>query len=503
MSYVISYDLGTGGVKTSLFNEKGESLYHFFGEYPTYYQQKDFHEQNPMDWWQAIKSTTLKVIEKVEDPSAIVAIGVSGHSLGIVPLDIEGELLWDRVPIWSDGRAFGYTQEFFSMVNEEQWYLETGNGFPSHLYSIFEILWLKENKPDVYQKTHKFIGTKDFINHMLTGVMCTDPSYASGSGVFSLRDWDYNTEFIQASGVEGSKLPDILPSHEVIGEVLPEVAKELGLSPNTKVVCGGVDNSCMALGSGCVFDGASYTSLGSSAWIAVTTKDPIVDIAKKPYVFAHCIEGMYASATAIFSAGSSYKWLRNTFYDHVEDEDAFEFMNQLAESSPVGAKGLFFNPSLAGGSSLDNTPHIRGAYLGLGLDHNQKDMVRATLEGICFNLRVALDVIKSYTEMDSNMLLVGGGGKSEFWRQLFADIYNMNIVQSRVGQDAGALGAAALALRGLGLWQSYEPLRHINKPINKLEPEIQHAEKYNELLEVFKKLMTINGDIGDIIAGIQ
>ena len=505
MNFILSYDLGTGGLKASLFDENGVSKASAFRPCDTYYGAANFREQDPNDWWDILVSSTRELLSGDIDASEIAAIAISGHSLGIVPVGWNG-LLSDRVPIWSDSRADQEAERFFRSIDEKNWYLTTGNGFPAPLYSIFKLMWVREHEPEVYRAADKFIGTKDYLNFMLTGVLATDYSYASGSGVFDLLNWQYRQDYLAASRIDGSKLAEPIPSSAVIGKVSKAAAELTGLLEGTPVVCGGVDNSCMALGAGCFGEGDVYTSLGTSAWIAVSGSRPVVDDQYRPYVFAHCVPGHYVSATAIFSAGSAFAWLRDTVcQDLIAAQkaggiNAYDAMTKLASSSPVGANGLFFNPSLAGGSSLDANPEIRGAFLGLDLKHTRPDLIRATLEGICLNLRIALDVLATQTEISEDMLIVGGGGKSAMWRQLFASIYRKNITQIAVGQDAGALGAAALGAIGVGLWDSFDRLRSVCKVISSVSPVQEDAEAYEKLLPVFKKLAENQCTVAEIMA---
>lgn len=505
MKYIIAYDLGTGGAKASLYDEKGSSQGDCFISYKTYYPNSGYHEQRPIEWWDAIVKSTRLLLEKSSvNINDIECLAVSGHSLGVIPLSESGELLADSVPIWSDSRAKIQSKRFFETVDEEEWYLTTGNGFPAPLYSIFKLMWYMDNIPEMYDDTYKFIGTKDYINYKCTGKMCTDYSYASGSGVYDLVKWEYKKEYITASKVDTDKLPEIVASTDIIGTLSSEAAKELGLHTGVKVACGGVDNACMALGAGCIKDGMAYTSLGSSAWIAVSGHEPIVDTNRRPYVFTHCVPGMFASATAIFSAGNSFRWLRdNVCINLLNEEEPYDAMTKLAEQSPLGANRLIFNPTLAGGSSLDKSPNAKGAFIGLQLEHTQKDLIRASLEGICLNLRLAMDVLAGYTELSNDMLIVGGGGKSQFWRGLFADIYNKNIIETTVGQDAGSLGAAAVAAVGAGIWDDFEILNDIHVQKGKKEPNRDNNIKYERILKLFEKIADIQSKVGDMIEETQ
>lgn len=500
-SLILAFDLGTGGVKASIYSEAGVSIAESFISYETSYTRIGFHEQKPLDWWSAVVAATHELINSsLFDKKSILIIAVSGHSLGVVPIGKGGDLLTDRIPIWSDFRAMDQAVRFFGKIPVDEWYLTTGNGFPPHLYSIFKLMWFKDHLPVLYERTVKFIGTKDYINYRLTGNLCTDYSYASGSGVFDLKAWGYKDIYIENSGISMAKLPEILSSTSIIGKLLPEAARDLGLSNDVQVACGGVDNSCMALGAGCVDNGSAYTSVGSSAWIAVSGNEPILDIKKKPYVFAHCVPGMYVSSTAIFAAGSSFRWLRDTVCrDLLDEQDPYSAMTRLGERSTIGANKLIFNPSLAGGSSLDKSPNIKGGFIGLQLGHTQDDLIRAVMEGVCLNLKIALDVMETYTSLSSDMLLVGGGGKSKFWRSLFADIYNKNILETNVGQDAGSLGAAAIGAVACGIWKDFNMVPNIHKLQSRIEPTNQNIEKYKVIFGLFKQIAEIQSDVGEMI----
>lgn len=489
---IISYDLGTGGNKASLYDQEGNCLASVFVPYETAYPQAGWHEQRAEDWWAAVVESTRKLLEKTgEEGRNIECLAISGHSLGAVPLDRSGVLLRDTTPIWSDTRAVKEAEEFFSKIDADEWYMTTGNGFPAALYTVFKIMWYKNNEYHVYRDAYKIIGTKDYINYRLTGVIKTDYSYASGSGVYDLRRNEYHDGFIRASGIDPEKLPDIVPSTYILGTITPKAAEETGLGTNVRVVCGGVDNSCMALGAKNIEDGRVYTSLGSSAWIAVSSAEPVLDIKAKPYVFTHVIPGLYTSAVSIFSAGTSFTWLRNNLCpDLVQIEaqggqNAYRMMDILAERSPVGANRLIFNPSLAGGTSQDASANLRGAFIGLDLKHGREDLIRACMEGIAMNLRLRLDVLKKHSRLQDEMLLVGGGSKSPLYRRIFADVYNMDIVKTNIDQDAAALGAAAVAAVGCGIWKDFGRIDRIHKTEEITRPDAVSNSVYEKMLRVF------------------
>jgi xylulokinase len=508
MKYVIAYDMGTGGLKSSLFDENGVSAASDFRQCTTYYHARNFREQKPGEWWSTFVAGTKALLANIRiNVNDIMAMAVSGHSLGVVPVGRDGRLLAEYVPVWNDARADKEAAMVFSRLDEKEWYLKTGNGFPPPLYAAFKILWYRENQRELYDAASVFMGTKDYLNYLLTGVIVSDYSYASGSGVYDLVKCGYDREYIKAFGLKDSDFPPLVESDKIIGTIKPEVAAELGLPPHLVVAAGGVDNACMAAGAGCVKEGMVYTSLGTSAWIAVTSSKPVLNHATKPYVFGHLVKGMYTSAESIFSAGNTYKWVRDTICpDLYEKEragggDAYAVMDKLAGESPAGSNGLFFIPTLAGATALDKSVNVKGAIVGLDLKHTRGDIIRAALEGICFGLRNALGELEKMAALSGEMLIVGGGSKSVFWRQLFADIYGMNITESAVGENAGSLGAMACAAIGAGFWNDFTPLVDLNRPVSVVTCSRENHERYNELYEVFLKVNDQQSETADYRSG--
>ncbi len=501
---IIAYDLGTGGNKASLYDADGHLLSAVFVPYETRYPQAGWHEQRPMDWWQAVVRSTNKLLaDGKTNPAEIECLAISGHSLGCVPLDADGTLLRESTPIWSDKRPGSQVSEFFERVDPVRWYRLTGNGFPAPHYTVFKILWYRDHEPETFRRIDKIIGTKDFINYKLTGRIRTDYSYASGSGVYDLLGWDYCDELLAAAGLPRELFPEIVPSTEILGELTTEAAGQLGLPQKIKVAAGGVDNSCMALGARNIAEGRVYASLGSSSWVAVSADKPLLDDQTKPYVFTHVIPGMFTSAIGVFSTGTSFKWVRDHLCSNLvteaerDSKSAYELMTALAEKSPVGAHKLLFNPSFAGGSSLEPSPNIRGAFLGMQLGHTQADLIRSAMEGIALNLRTAIDALRGLCHVSDEMVAVGGGSQSKLWQQIYADAMNVRVVKTNVGQEAGSLGAAAVAAVGAGLWSDFRRIDQVHQVQHVAVPVPENATRYERLLPLFQQAGRDQARLGD------
>ena len=506
MSIVLAYDFGTGGIKASLYQPDGACLASHVATYDTHYPRPGWHEQDPTAWWDAtIEATRLLLEEWGGAPESISAVGLSGHSLGVVPLDEKGHLLRQHALIWSDSRPDTQPAAFFGNISQEQWYLTTGNGFPAPLYTVFKIMWLRDNEPDVFRNIHRVLGSKDYINYRMTGVMATDCSYASGSGVWDLAGWRYSDDLIGCSGLEASIFPQAVASSDVIGTLTADAAEQLGLPKGIRVVAGGVDNSCMALGARAFRDGDAYNSMGSSSWIAVTGSKPLLDVNTRPYVFAHIVPGKFTSALGVFSTGTSFRWMRDQLCANFDAEAAqagcstYEIMLDRAAQSPLGANGVMFLPHLAGGSSLEPSQNIRGAFVHIDLGTTQADLCRAAMEGISMAQAIALRHLELLAPFSDEILAVGGGARSDLWMQMYADMYGRTVLRSQVGQQAAALGAAAAALAGTGQWADYSPIAAIHKIIDTKTPIPAHTAAYEKRLAIFRKLNVCLSDIGDDI----
>lgn len=509
MTHILAYDLGTGGCKASLYDAAGKPLASVFHAYDTHYPHPNWHEQRPRDWWNAVVSSTKALMTSSgAAPESIRCIALSGQSLAVVPLDSAGALLREFVPIWSDTRPTEQARRFFEMVSQDEWYLTTGNGFSRETYSAFKIMWLRDTEPEIFGRIAHIVGSKDYINYKLTGQIYTDHSYASGSGLYNLIERCFDMRYLAASGIPAELFPPILESTDSLGTLSKAAAEELGLPTSVEVFCGGVDNSCMALGAGNLREGAIYLSLGSSAWLAVSSAKPVVDLGVRPYVFAHVMPHMSTSATSIFAAGSTFRWLRDnvlTGYSAKAQQtgrDAYDLLVETAMRSPRGANRLFFNPSLAGGSAAYPNPRIRGAFLGLDLRHTEADLIRAVLEGIAFDLCIMYHKLTRLVTLEDQILMVGGGSKSEAWRQIFADVFNKPFIKANVGQDAASLGAAAVAAVGSKLWPDFSPIQALIAPQDMTLPDPQAVEVYQKLRGVYEQTWTHLCSIADLMGQI-
>jgi xylulokinase len=249
--------------------------------------------------------------------------------------------------------------------------------------------------------------------------------------------------------------------------------------------------------------------MGSSSWITVSASEPLLDDRVRPFVFAHVAPGMFISATSIFSSGTSVNWVADTLLPDVKREaqaagrNVHDDLFELAGQAPAGARGLLFVPTLGGGTSFEGGPAVRGGFLGLDLQHGRADIFRAALEGVALGLRVALDELRRMTTLGPEMIIVGGGARNALWRQIFADVFDCAIVKTRIDQQAAALGAAALAFVGMGLWRDFSPIRALHAAESRSEASPRARAVYDAALAAYRQAAVQQHELSGALAALR
>jgi len=326
----------------------------------------------------------------------------------------------------------------------------------------------------------------------LTGVFVTDPSDASSMNLYDLEQDAWSARILDAVGLSEEQLPAIRRSIEVVGEVLPAVAGEVGVPAGTPVVIGGGDGACAAAGAGVIRDGSAYNYVGSSSWIALTTPKPIYDPDYRTFTFGHVVPGMVMPTGTMQAAGASYQWTRDQLCQPEVAAAAalgispYELMNMQAQKSPPGANGLLYLPYLLGERSPRWNPRARGVFIGLTVRHTRADMIRAVLEGVTMNLRVILDAFRAQGTPIEAMRLIGGGARGRFWNQIMADIYGIPVHRLAILEEATSMGAALAGGVGVGLYPDFSMIETMNRVVEVIAPDPAAQAVYEEVYPIFE-----------------
>lgn len=485
--YILAHDLGTSGNKATLFSEDGVLIASQTASYKTLYASENRAEQNPGDWWKAVKETTNILVKKVGKEN-IAGVALSGQMMGCLCVDKNGRPLHPHM-LYCDQRSLEQEKQISSKISADSFYEITGHRI-SASYSIEKLMWLRDNKPEIFANTYKILNAKDYINFLLSGVMVTDPSDASGTNAYDINSWQWSEKIMQLAELDMSLLPDVKNSIDVIGEITNWAATETGLKAGTPVICGGGDGSCAGVGVGCVSEGSAYNYLGSSSWIALTVKKPVVDNQMRTMNWAHVVPGLLHPSGTMQTAGAAHGWMARELcggeYYQSENtgENIFSLADKAIATSSIGANKLLFLPYLLGERTPRWDVDAKAAFVGLTLNHTHADMLRAVMEGITMNLGLITNIFRQHVHINE-MMVIGGGAQSKIWRQMMADIYDVEITIPNYLEEATSMGAAVLAGIGAGVFQDFSVTERFIKIVDRVQPIAGNREKYRKLMPLF------------------
>jgi xylulokinase len=311
--------------------------------------------------------------------------------------------------------------------------------------------------------------------------------------LYDLQTGAWSNRILEAADLDPRQLPEIHPSHSIVGQVTGAVADDIGVPVGTPVVIGGGDGACAAAGAGVVAEGTAYNYVGSSSWIALATREPIWDPEFRTFTFAHLVPDMLMPTGTMQAAGASYQWARDQLCPsevrsaaHL-DVSPYALMDLEAEDSPPGANGLLYLPYLMGERSPHWNPKARGAFVGLTIRHTRADMVRAVLEGVTMNLRIILDAFRAQGAEIEAMRVIGGGARGRFWNQIMADLYGMPVQRLAILGEATSMGAALAGGVAVGLYPDFQMALAMNPIAEVIEPNPAAGRVYEDLYPIFRE----------------
>lgn len=512
---VLAIDLGTSGCKSAVVTVEGRVLSWETEEVKTLLFPGGGAEQRPEDWWKALVNTALRAIAASGVPAhSIRAVCCSSQGEGTVAVNREGEPLHNAI-LWMDSRgAANLKRHARGLINIEgyalsrllRWVRYTG-GAPSVTGKdpAAHMLYIRDEFPGVYEQTYKFLNVLDFLNLKLTGRFAATVDSIATSWVTDNRNPDqirYHRELVEGSGIDAGKFPEIIRCTDVVGELLPDVAEMLGLSPDVKVIGGSIDNTAAAVGSGAVRDFESHLYLGTSSWITCHVPwkktDPFAEMASVPCA----VPGRYLFMAMQTTAGGNLSYLRDNILYHKDAllqeahvPDVFKLMDQVAAATPPGSNGVIYTPWIYGERSPVKDSHIRASIFNLSLENTRSDIVRAFLEGVALNTRWLLGAYeKNVGREAAPITAVGGGAVSSVWCQIFADVLNRPLRQISEPIKANALGSAYIGAVGLGEL-SFDGVAGLATYRAEFEPNPANRDLYDERFALFGELYKKNRGI--------
>jgi len=497
-NYILAYDLGTGGLKAALYSDRGIQIDALFEEYQVRSYRETWAEQDPEAWWSGLCKTTRALIEKHGIRGRDIAVvSFSGQMMACLPIDRSGSALRDCI-IWADRRSTAQTKRMHERIDEPNYYRITGNKiYPT--YALPKLMWLKDNEPEVYKRTYKFLQPKDYLVCRLTGTLVTDYSDASATAALDMPSRSWSEEVLKLAEVDEDKLPEIRRSTDSPGTVNLTGARESGLIEGTPVVIGAGDGPCGNLGAGVYREGNAYIYLGTSSWVSTASRDMVVDPGMALFNICSVDPSLIYVFGTMQMGGGSFQWLKNTVcavervMAELSGQSAYEYMSRQAETSPAGAGNLIFLPYLRGERSPRWNPAARGAFVGLTASHSRADMIRAVMEGVSYNLKIIRDALRSQGTRIEEMRIIGGGAESQLWRQIFADVFRESLRAPELREGATTLGAAVVGGVGVGLFENFSIIEKLN-PIRFIEEpsaDEQVLDRYDNLFQLFNNVYEV------------
>lgn len=460
----LGIDIGTSGCKVLAIDLPGEVIATSTSDYPSEMPQPLWSEQDPDLWWAATTVCIQDIVQRV-GAERIAAVGLTGQMHGLVLLDGRGQVLRPCI-LWNDQRTAQRCAAITNAVGDRRVIELTGNPILTG-FTAPKISWVREHEPEVFAKVAHILLPKDFIRYRLTGEFLSDVSDASGTSLFDVRQRCWSDEMLTALDVPRAWLPDVTESPVVSAKISAAAASQTGLSAGTPVVAGAGDQAAQAVGTGIVRPGLISTTIGTSGVVFAATETYRVEPEGRLHAFCHALPGMWHLMGVTLAAGGSFEWcyealgeaefIKSLPADETDLEnptaaDPLDLLIELAQTAPPGCEGLLFLPYLSGERTPHADPNARGVFFGLTMRHRREHLVRAVLEGVCYNLRDSLELIRGLGVDVDEIRVSGGGAQSAFWRQILADVFDHALVTVNESEGA-AYGAALLAAVGAGAFR--------------------------------------------------
>ncbi len=474
--YFLGVDFGGGSSKATLIDEKGRVVATATTEYPTHYGEGGKAEQNPYDWFDAARSNVQRVLKGIPaEEVGCICFDAATHTA--VLMDEQGVPVCDSV-YWTDTRSIAEKNELAEKYGDELF--EKCKHRVDTIWSLPEILYVKNTQPELYKKVKKVTFAKDFVRGLFTGDFVTDYIEAQGSMLFDFDKRVWDEHLLSLVGLTKENMPKIVRPLDCVGTVLPKIAKECGLSEKTKVICGATDTVMEVFAAGGTNAGDTTLKLATAGRICVVSDKYFPD--KNIINYAHLKEGLYYPGSATKACASSLRWFRDTFGGDYKDFDG------MAERVSLGAEGLLFHPYLMGELTPYANPALRGSFIGVSSGHTKGHFARAVMEGVAMSL---LDCKKYLTQkgvkMGASAVAIGGGSKSSLWRKMIADCLDLTLITTQ--NNDSSFGSAMCAGIYMGAFADFDDaIKTCSIVTGETLPTKENTEKYAKLHERYQKI---------------
>ncbi len=526
--YVISYDIGTTGVKTCLFEIENEIklLSAAMEGYQLYILPDGGAEQDPDEWWSALCSTTKKVFSQTDiTPEKVEGISFCSQAQGLVLVDRDGK------PVH---RAFSYMdQRATEQIKKGMAYgpqIAGGNIFklvPSLIITgaaalsvkdpVWKYNWMKDNEPDNFARAYKWLDVKEYLICRMTGEFVMTRDSAFGTLLYDLRDGHrcWSPKICKMLGVDMKHLPEIIDSDAKAGELKADAAEQLGLCAGTAVFGGGMDASLIGVGAGAACLGDTHIYSGTSGWVSTVTDKSVVDTASMIAAVVGVQNGRYNYFAELETAGKCLEWVKDHLAldeidiylekTHVaEPKEAvytslYDYLSKVISETPAGSGGVVFTPWLHGNRCPFEDPFSRGMFFNISLETGKTQLIRSVIEGVCFHMRWFIETQDKKVKTSDVIRFVGGGALSDVTSQILSDITGRVVETVESPQNVGAVGAAALMAVGLGIIDNVGEAKKLIPVRKRFTPDGKNKAVYDRNFSVYKTLYKNNKEAFGIL----
>jgi xylulokinase/glycerol kinase len=454
--YIACIDAGTTGCRTIIFTSEGTPASQAYEEYRSIFVSPTWIDHDPVTWIQAARNTFKQALREFSgDPADIAAIGVISQRATFIPVDADGSPL-DHAILWQDKRATPQAEMICQRVGHEYIYRKTGLRIDPY-FSLPKLLWIKEHKSHILKNTHKILAVHDLILHDLTGEFVTDWTQASRTMLFNITDLEWDPELCEQFELPIDILPKAVPPGTVVGTLQKNLQAEFNVLADIPVVAIGGDQQAAAVGLGVIAPGLMCVNTGTGSFILAHAEQPAFDEQRRVVCTASAVAGKWLVEASIFTSGAVYRWFRDQFGMPEKNAaktlqlDAYDMLNSEVDNSTIGSHGLLLMPHFAGSAAPYWDPNAMGLFFGLSLGHTRADVVRAILEGICFEIEKNIRIIETLTTDIAEVRVSGGATRFTSFNQIQANVYGKTVLRG-MSEQSSALGAMLVAATGVGLY---------------------------------------------------
>lgn len=489
MEYIISHDMGTSSVKAVLVDMEGTIVASKASGYKTYYPNPAWVEQDPNEYWEGVCTATKALLESTGiDKHDVKGMVFATQAMGIIPMSEEGEPLYNNIS-WVDGRAQEQADAIMRKLGGKTLFTLLAGTPIMGKDVIAKLIWLKTQRPEIYNNTKHFLDVNGYLKYKCTGRMVAELSGASSYG-FDLKKKDW-LSVLSLTGLDMKKLPPLVKSTDIVGGLTKKAAEELGLYEGLPIFGGCDDVQSACIGSGMTSDGDIHIYLGTSAWVCASSKSET-----KFKHGAAAIQSADPEMNLVVgiteAAGSNIQWLIDEFFMREREEygeGIYAYMDKMIEKIPPGSEHLICTPWMLGERCPVSSTTTRATLFNINPEHTREHLMRAIYEGIGYNLKWILENFsKDYGISCNSFRIIGGGANDEGWMQIIADITGVEFGVCSNPRSSGALGGAIIAMIGLGRLKSFADAKKFVKEEKTYVPNKANKEIYDTLFKSYKEI---------------